>query len=167
MASLGNVETCRASHGEDGSTVIEVKTLEDVTIIIDSAPYGVERPGNALRLALVLISASRNSKVNVFLLGDGVSIAKRGQSPPQGYYNLETMVSELVGKRRSCTGLRHMSEVEGTEQGRPSQRHRGGYDDGVGQVGRRESPCTKVLTCEEKRRWPDLPKKENRNHDEH
>ena len=126
MDSSGNVETCRASHGEDGSTVIEVKSLEDVTIIIDSAPYGVERPWNALRLALALISASRNSKVNVFLLGDGVSIAKRGQSPPQGYYNLETMVSELVGKGRvvqacgTCLKSRGLSKedlVKGIEVG--------------------------------------------------
>ena len=72
--------------------------MDDVTIIIDSPPYGVERPWNALRLALALMSASGNSKVNVFLLGDGVSIAKKGQSPPQGYYNLEKMASELVGK---------------------------------------------------------------------
>lgn len=100
--------------------------MEDVTIIIDSAPYGVERPWNALRLALALTSASGNSNVNVFLLGDGVSIAKKGQSPPQGYYNLEKMVSELVGKGgvvRACgtclksRGLSKEDLVEGVEVG--------------------------------------------------
>jgi len=72
--------------------------LEDVTIIINDAPYGLERPWNALRLALALTPAAMKSKVNVFLLGDAVSIAKKGQNPPQDYYNLEKMLTDLVGK---------------------------------------------------------------------
>ena len=103
-----------------------VKKLNDVTIIIDSAPYGVERPWNALRLALALMSASGKSEVNVFLLGDGVSVAKKGQSPPQGYYNLEKMLSEFVGKGgvvRACgtclksRGLSKKDLVDGVEVG--------------------------------------------------
>jgi len=100
--------------------------LEDVTIIINDAPYGVERPWNALRLALTLISAAVKLKVNVFLLGDAVSIAKKGQSPPQGYYNLENMLVELVGKGgtvRACgtclksRGLSREDLVKGVEVG--------------------------------------------------
>lgn len=100
--------------------------MDNVTIIIDSAPYGVERPWNALRLALALMSSSGKSSVNVFLLGDGVSIAKKGQSPPEGYYNLEKMVSELLGKGgvvRACgtclnsRGLSKGDLVEGVEIG--------------------------------------------------
>ena len=61
----------KVAHGENGSKFIEVKSVDYVTIIIDSAPYGVERPWNALRLALALMSSSGKSSVNVFLLGDG------------------------------------------------------------------------------------------------
>ena len=72
--------------------------MNDVTIIINSPPYGVEQPWNALRLALALMSVSGESNVNIFLVGDGVSIAKKGQNTPQGYYNLEKMLTDLIGK---------------------------------------------------------------------
>jgi len=100
--------------------------LEDVTIIINDAPYGMEKPWNALRLALTLMSASVKSKVNIFLLGDAVSIAKKGQSLPEGYYNLEKMLSELIGKGgivHACgtclksRGLKKEDLVEGVEVG--------------------------------------------------
>lgn len=54
--------------------------METITIIIDEAPYGVERPWNALRLALASMSAAIKSMVNVFLLGDAVSIAKKDKA---------------------------------------------------------------------------------------
>jgi uncharacterized protein involved in oxidation of intracellular sulfur len=69
-----------------------------MTIIINDAPYGVERPWNALRLALTSISTAIKSKVNIFLIGDAVSIAKKGQNPPEGYYNLEKMLTDLIAK---------------------------------------------------------------------
>lgn len=74
---------------------VKVKTI---TIIINDAPYGGERPWNALRLASTLTSSSVGLKVNLFLLGDAVSIAKKGQNPPEGYYNLEKMLTDLVRK---------------------------------------------------------------------
>jgi uncharacterized protein involved in oxidation of intracellular sulfur len=59
-------------------------------------PYGDERVWNALRLALTSISAAVGMNVNVFLLGDAVNAAKRGQKTPEGYYNLEKMLQDLV-----------------------------------------------------------------------
>ncbi len=100
--------------------------MKDITIVINDAPYGMERPWNALRLATALTSASVKSKVNVFLLGDAVSIARRGQNPPQGYYNLEKMLTDLVGKGaniRACgtclksRGLNREDLVGGVEVG--------------------------------------------------
>ncbi|MFQ6123844.1 MAG: DsrE/DsrF/TusD sulfur relay family protein [Candidatus Heimdallarchaeota archaeon] len=79
--------------------------METITIIINDAPYGIERPWNALRLALTLTSAVIKSKINVFLLGDVVFIAKKGQEPPEGYYNLEKMLTDLIrkdGNVRAC-----------------------------------------------------------------
>lgn len=71
-------------------------STETVTIIVNGAPYGEEKVWNALRLALASISDAIKLRVNVFLLGDAVYAAKRGQSPPYGYYNLEKMLGDLV-----------------------------------------------------------------------
>jgi len=70
--------------------------LETLTIIINDPPYGNERVWNALRIASSLVSAAIGMKVNIFLLGDAVSAAKKGQNTPEGYYNLEQMLRDLV-----------------------------------------------------------------------
>jgi len=67
----------------------------NVLFILNDAPYGNERPYNALRLALNL--AKRGGlQVRVFMTGDGVLCAQRGQQTPQGYYNVERMVKSLA-----------------------------------------------------------------------
>jgi uncharacterized protein involved in oxidation of intracellular sulfur len=68
--------------------------METITIIINDAPYGIEKPWNTLRLARALVATKQ--KVNIFLLGDIVAIAKKGQQTPPGYYNLAQMLAELV-----------------------------------------------------------------------
>jgi len=69
---------------------------ETLTIIINDAPYGTERAWNALRLASASASAAVKVGVNIFLLGDAVSVAKKGQNTPEGYYNLEKMLIDLL-----------------------------------------------------------------------
>ncbi|MFQ6123994.1 MAG: DsrE/DsrF/TusD sulfur relay family protein [Candidatus Heimdallarchaeota archaeon] len=100
--------------------------MDPITIIINDAPYGAERPWNALRLALTLTSTTIKSKVNVFLLGDAVFLAKKGQRPPEGYYNLEKMLTDLIrkdGNVRACgtclrvRGLNQDDLVEGVKIG--------------------------------------------------
>ena len=79
--------------------------MESLTIIVNDPPYGTERAWNALRLAIASTSAAVKEEVNVFLLGDAVSLAKKGQKPPEGYYNLEKMLVNLAkigGKIRAC-----------------------------------------------------------------
>ena len=66
-----------------------------VVFILNDGPYGNERPYNALRLALNLVQRPEVS-VRVFLTGDGVMCARRGQSTPDGYYNVERMVKSLA-----------------------------------------------------------------------
>ena len=65
-------------------------------------------------------------RARVFLLGDAVSIAKRGQKPPSGYYNLEGMLADLIkkgvkvkacGSCLSVRGLDIKDLVEGVEKG--------------------------------------------------
>ena len=68
---------------------------KSVVFILNDGPYGNERPYNALRLALNLVQRPEVS-VRVFLTGDGVMCARRGQSTPDGYYNVERMVKSLA-----------------------------------------------------------------------
>jgi uncharacterized protein involved in oxidation of intracellular sulfur len=64
-------------------------------LIISDSPYGNEKPWNALRLAKALVVIKQNIKL--FLLGDAVAMAKKGQKAPTGYYNLGQMLAGLVG----------------------------------------------------------------------
>lgn len=70
--------------------------------IVNDAPYGSERPYNALRLALNLLKRD-GVEVRVFLTGDGVSCARQGQKTPDGYYNLERMVKALSSRGKVAT----------------------------------------------------------------
>lgn len=73
--------------------------MEKVTIVLQDAPYGNEKVWNALRLSQALISTGTG--VRVFLYGDSVISAKKGQSTPAGYYNIGAMMAELIkGGRR-------------------------------------------------------------------
>ena len=67
----------------------------DFLFIINDAPYGNERPYNALRLALNLVKRP-DVTVRVFMTGDGVLCARKGQKTPEGYYNVERMVKSLA-----------------------------------------------------------------------
>lgn len=98
--------------------------METITIIINDAPYGNEKPWNALRLAKALII--KKQKVNLFLMGDAVSLAKSGQQTPSGYYNLGQMLEELIGlgvEVRACKtclnsrGLREEELIKGAAIG--------------------------------------------------
>jgi len=64
-------------------------------IIINDGPYGNERPYNALRLAMN-IAKREGTYVRVFLMGDGVQCAIKGQDTPQGYYNIERMLTSVL-----------------------------------------------------------------------
>jgi len=70
--------------------------------IINDGPYGNERPYNALRLAMNLVKKPEAS-VHVFLTGDGVQCARKGQKTPDGYYNLERMVKALAQRGEVAT----------------------------------------------------------------
>jgi uncharacterized protein involved in oxidation of intracellular sulfur len=99
--------------------------METMTLIINDAPYGIEKPWNALRLAGALIATKQ--KVNIFLLGDSVAIAKKGQKTPTGYYNLAQMLRELVrsgvnilacGTCLNARGIEDNELVEGVSAGK-------------------------------------------------
>ena len=73
--------------------------------IVNDSPYGNERPYNALRLALNLIKR-HEVQVRIFLMGDGVTVAMRNQKTPEGYYQLDRMLSAVLrhGGQIGCCG---------------------------------------------------------------
>ena len=90
-----------------------MKTL----FILNDPPYGTERSYNALRLAGAMAKRGAD-EVRVFLMGDAAACAKRGQSVPQGYYNLERMLRSLtqrqvpVGVCGTCMDARGLTDAE-------------------------------------------------------
>jgi uncharacterized protein involved in oxidation of intracellular sulfur len=63
-------------------------------MVLNDAPYGIERSYNGLRLAGSL--ARQGTPLRIFLMGDAAAAAKAGQKVPPGYYNVQTMVSAVV-----------------------------------------------------------------------
>jgi uncharacterized protein involved in oxidation of intracellular sulfur len=74
----------------------------NLLLILNDGPYGNERAFNALRLALNLVKRP-GVTVRVFLTGDGVQCARRGQKTPDGYYNVERMVRSLARRGEVAT----------------------------------------------------------------
>ena len=64
-------------------------------IVINDAPYGSERPYNALRVASTL-AARTEVELRVFLIGDGVGCAVAGQRLADGYYHVDRMIRGLL-----------------------------------------------------------------------
>jgi uncharacterized protein involved in oxidation of intracellular sulfur len=89
-------------------------------LILNDPPYGTERSYNGLRLALAL-SRVEGTPVRVFLMGDAIGCAKRGQKTPEGSYNLERMLKGLVAKSvpiaacGTCIDARGYTEAELTD----------------------------------------------------
>jgi len=72
-------------------------------IIINDGPYGNERAYNGLRLAMNLSKRAEEAAVRVFLVGDGVACARKGQKTPDGYYNIERMLRSLAKRGKAAT----------------------------------------------------------------
>ena len=64
--------------------------------ILNDPPYGTERVYNGLRLATNLQRLDEGHHVVVFLMGDAASAAKAGQSVPNGYYNVNKMLGNVL-----------------------------------------------------------------------
>lgn len=81
---------------------MSTEVTQTYLFIINDAPYGNERPYNALRLALNLVKRP-GVAVRVFMTGDGVLCARKGQKTPDGYYNVERMVKSLARRGEVAT----------------------------------------------------------------
>ncbi len=75
-----------------------------ILFIFNDAPYGSERTYNGLRLAGSL-SKREGNEVRLFMMGDSASAAHRNQKVPQGFYNVEVMIGNVIrhgGKAGVC-----------------------------------------------------------------
>jgi uncharacterized protein involved in oxidation of intracellular sulfur len=70
--------------------------------VINDAPYGSERPYNALRHALNLVKREA-VQLRVFLMADAVYCARKGQKTPDGYYSVERMLKSLAKRGEVAT----------------------------------------------------------------
>ncbi len=95
-----------------------------VLIIINDAPYGSEKAFNALRIAMQIQKDSPQTELRIFLMADAATSAISGQTIPQGYYNIETMLSAVIfkgGKVKICgtcansRGLKNLKLIDGAE----------------------------------------------------
>lgn len=68
--------------------------------ILNDPPYGTERSYNGFRHA-ISVGSQEDTEVKIFLIGDASACAKTGQKTPNGYYNIERMVTSA--KRRNIT----------------------------------------------------------------
>jgi len=75
---------------------------ESYLFIINNGTYGDEQPYNAMRLAMNLVKREE-TQVKVFLMGDGVVCARKGQKTPDGYYNIERMIKALALRGKVAT----------------------------------------------------------------
>ena len=93
-------------------------------IIINDAPYGTEKMYNALRHAMAIKTDFSEIEIRIFLMSDSVTGALPQQNTPNGYYNIEKMLTFLIKKGvqiklcGSCVdarGLSNLKLVEGVE----------------------------------------------------
>ena len=86
--------------------------------ILNDPPYGTERDYNVLRLATALQKSDPNDEVVVFLMADAIGPARRGQTVPDGYYNLERMLRRVLASQGrvllcgTCMDARGMTEAD-------------------------------------------------------
>ncbi len=94
----------------------------NILIILNDPPYGTERSYNGLRLAKALAG---DASVTLFLMADAVACARRGQSVPQGFYNLELMLKSVLRKGEvllcgTCMDARGLTDEDVVEGARRS-----------------------------------------------
>jgi uncharacterized protein involved in oxidation of intracellular sulfur len=97
-----------------------------VVVIVNDAPYGIERTYNALRLAGTLLQVEAELDLTVFLVGDAVGCARAHQTTAQGYYNVERMLLPIVRKGlvlacETCLAARGLQPADLAEGCRPAK----------------------------------------------
>jgi len=74
-------------------------------IVLNDHPYQSERDYNGLRLATA-IAADEDNTVNVFLIGDAVHSAVKGQAVPEGRDDIPWMLERFSAGHRKVAACR-------------------------------------------------------------
>ncbi len=98
--------------------------MASTLFILNDGPYGNERAHNALRLAGAL-AAREGPHIRVFLRGDAVACAKRGQKVPEGFCNPPLTLGKvlrngevtLCGTCMDARGLGDGELIDGARRG--------------------------------------------------
>jgi len=88
-----------------------------ILFILHEPPYGSEKPYQALRLANALLKVEPEAEITVYLTADAVLCAKTGQSTPEGYYRIESLLKPVLQKGtvmlcRTCMEARGLTQEE-------------------------------------------------------
>lgn len=89
-----------------------------ILMVLNDPPYGTELVYNGLRLATNLTAKHEDVELSLFLMGDAASAAKSGQQTPNGYYNVERMLANVVRKGGTvkvcgtCMDARGLTDAE-------------------------------------------------------
>jgi uncharacterized protein involved in oxidation of intracellular sulfur len=90
-------------------------------IILNDPPYGTERCYNALRLVHALLKNDPAGEITIFLVGDAVAGAHKGQKTPDGYYNVERMLKRVIASKGrvllcgTCMDARGLTDADVTD----------------------------------------------------
>ena len=85
------------------------------TLVVNASPYGTETPYNALRLAGAI--ALHDEYLELFLLGDGVHLARSGQDPREAHASLEAMLRDLLARGVTVTACGTCCQARGLAAG--------------------------------------------------
>jgi len=86
----------------------------NMMVILNDAPYGLERTFQGLRMADAMLKIEDELDLTLYLSNDAVLCAKVGQKTPDGYYNVERMLKPLIRKGtvivcRTCAEARGLA----------------------------------------------------------
>ena len=85
-------------------------------IVINDALYGTEKAYNVLRLTMTIQKEHPDMQVLMFLLADSVGCAIPNQTTPQGYYNIERMLTSVIKKGAKVKAFGGCSEARGISE---------------------------------------------------
>lgn len=96
----------------------------NILFVVNDPPYGTERAYNAMRHATT-VGKRPDVSVRLFFMADAVQCAQQGQKTPNGYYNLERMITvaqrqgTVMGACGTCMDARAVQDdalIEGVHR---------------------------------------------------
>lgn len=84
--------------------------MEKFLFIFNDSPYGSQRAYNGLRMAFAM---ARKAKVQVFLLGDGVTLALSGLTPVHADYNPQDLLQGIADTKAEIAACGTCMEARG------------------------------------------------------